>query len=226
MEIIPALKIMEGFCCHHRQPYRFNCDPVAMAEQWANQGATRLHLIDCNGVTTGAMLNLPTIAAIVQQVKVPVQVEGTIYSRAQIETLFAIGVDRVVVDGSIGWSELVADLCEHFSGKIMVNLEAYDGRVACSGELTGLLATTLAERAEAVGAAGIIYTDIARQGSGIINLKALKHLADRVNLPIIAGGGASSIAELLRLFNPSTPQIVGMMVYSTDMACSILSAAY
>lgn len=163
MEIIPAIQIVEGFCCQRRQPRRFNCDPVAMAQQWVYQGATRLHLIDLNGVTTGTMPNLQPIAAIVQQVKIPVQVEGTIYSRAQIETLFALGVDRVIIDGSIAWSELVADLCEQFPGKIMVNLEAYDGRVVYSGELAGpMLATTLAERVEAVGAAGIIYTDITR----------------------------------------------------------------
>uniref|UniRef100_B8HY50 1-(5-phosphoribosyl)-5-[(5-phosphoribosylamino)methylideneamino] imidazole-4-carboxamide isomerase n=1 Tax=Cyanothece sp. (strain PCC 7425 / ATCC 29141) TaxID=395961 RepID=HIS4_CYAP4 len=230
MDIIPAIDLLGGRCVRlyqgdYNQAEVFDTDPVGMARRWLSQGATRLHLVDLDGAKTGEPVNQAAMAAIVQDLAIPVQVGGGVRSRQRVVELLDLGVDRVILGTvAIEQPQLVEALCAEFPGRILIGIDARDGKVATRGwlETSTVQATDLARTVEKAGAAGIIYTDIHRDGTlQGPNLEALRQLASEVNLPIIASGGVSSIADLLNLFVLSTSGVTGVIIgkalYSGDI---------
>ncbi len=230
MEVIPAIDLLAGQCVRlyqgdYERSQTFNEDPVAIATEWVNQGATRLHLVDLDGAKAGEPRNLQAIAAIVQAVSVPVQVGGGLRDRASVANLLQMGVERVILGTiAVEQPDLVAQLCQEFPQQIVVGIDARNGRVATRGwlETSEVLATELAQQMANLGAAAIIYTDIHRDGtlSGP-NIPALRELASAIDLPIIASGGVSSVTDLLSLLalEPQgvTGAIVGRALYTGDV---------
>src|SRR5690625_7877820 len=85
MLLIPAIDLKDGRCVRLRQGDMqdvtvFSDDPAAMAEQWLEQGAQRLHLVDLNGAFAGKPVNQAAISAIIEAVDgaIPVQLGGGI----------------------------------------------------------------------------------------------------------------------------------------------------
>jgi phosphoribosylformimino-5-aminoimidazole carboxamide ribotide isomerase len=231
MEVIPAIDLLKGQCVRlyqgdYDQSEVFNSDPVAVARQWVEEGATRLHLVDLDGARAGHSVNLAAIAAIVQAVTVPVEVGGGLRDRQSVAKLLSTGV-RWSILGTVAVEqpELVAQLCREFPGQIIVGIDARNGKVATKGwlETSEVLATELAERMAQLGAAAIIYTDIHRDGTlQGPNLEALRELAAVVAIPVIASGGVSSVTDLLSLLalEPQgvTGAIVGKAIYTGDVS--------
>jgi phosphoribosylformimino-5-aminoimidazole carboxamide ribotide isomerase len=231
MEVIPAIDLLKGQCVRlyqgdYDQSEVFNSDPVAVARQWVEEGATRLHLVDLDGARAGHSVNLAAIAAIVQAVTVPVEVGGGLRDRQSVAKLLSTGV-RWSILGTVAVEqpELVSQLCREFPGQIIVGIDARNGKVATKGwlETSEVLATELAERMAQLGAAAIIYTDIHRDGTlQGPNLEALRELAAVVAIPVIASGGVSSVTDLLSLLalEPQgvTGAIVGKAIYTGDVS--------
>jgi len=231
MDVIPAIDLLEGRCVRlyqgdYARSQVFDENPVAVARQWVEQGAARLHLVDLDGARTGQPINLKTIAAIVQAVEIPVQVGGGVRDRQRAEDLLARGVAQVILGTvAIEQPQLVAQLCQELPGKIVVGIDARDGRVATRGwlNMSEVAAVTLAQQVARQGPAAIIYTDIQRDGTlEGPNLDALRELAAAVSVPVIASGGVSSISDLLSLL-ALEPQgvsgvIVGRALYTGDIS--------
>ncbi len=231
MDVIPAIDLLEGRCVRlyqgdYARSQVFDSDPVAVAQQWVQQGAPRLHLVDLDGAKAGRPVNWKTIAAIVQAAKVPVQVGGGLRDRQSVVELLAMGVERVILGTvAIEQPSLVAQLCQEFPEQILVGIDARDGRVATRGwlETSEILAIDLAKQMTDLGAAAIIYTDIYRDGTlQGPNLTALRELTAVISIPIIASGGVSSITDLLSLLAVE-PQgvsgvIIGRALYTGDIS--------
>lgn len=231
MEVIPAIDLLEGRCVRlyqgdYDKAETFNEDPVAVAQQWVAQGATRLHLVDLDGAKKGTPVNRPAIAEIVRSTQVPVQVGGGLRDRQTVADVLALGVDRVILGTvAVEKPDLVEDLCKEFPGQIVVGIDARNGKVATRGwlETSEVLATDLAQQMAKLGAAAIIYTDIHRDGtlSGP-NIEALREMAAAVDVPVIASGGVSSVTDLLSLLalEPQgvTGVIVGRALYTGDIS--------
>lgn len=231
MEVIPAIDLLEGKCVRlyqgdYSQSQVFDENPVAVAQQWVNQGATRLHVVDLDGAKAGKPENLQAIAAIVQAVSVPIQVGGGLRDRTSVAQLLNLGVGRVILGTiAVKQPQLVADLCGEFPGKIVVGIDARNGKVATDGwlETSSVAATDLAHQMAQLGAAAIIYTDIHRDGtlSGP-NLEALRELAESIAIPVIASGGVSSLTDLLSLLSLEpigvNGVIVGRALYTGDVS--------
>ncbi|WP_013321609.1 1-(5-phosphoribosyl)-5-[(5-phosphoribosylamino)methylideneamino]imidazole-4-carboxamide isomerase [Gloeothece verrucosa] len=233
MEIIPAIDLLEGRCVRlyqgdYQQSQVFNDNPVAVARQWVEQGATRLHVVDLDGAKAGKPVNLSAIKAIVRAVSIPVQVGGGLRDRSSVAALLNLGVNRTIL-GTVAVEnpQLVQELAQEFPDQIVVGIDARDGKVATRGwlETSQVEAKDLAQKMADLGAAAIIYTDIHRDGtlSGP-NLPALRELAKAVNIPIIASGGVSSLTDLLSLLalEPSgvTGVIVGKALYTGEVDLS------
>lgn len=231
LEIIPAIDLLGGNCVRlyqgdYNQSQIFDENPAQVGLKWQEQGATRLHLVDLDGAKVGESRNLEAIAKIIQAIKIPVQVGGGLRDRSSIIKLFELGVQRVILGTvAVEKPEFVGELCAEFPGRIVVGIDARNGKVATKGwlETSEVLATDLAKKMSDLGAAAIIYTDIHRDGtlSGP-NLEALRELATSVNIPIIASGGVSAIADLLNLLSLATlgvnGVIVGKALYTGDVS--------
>ncbi|NEP48079.1 MAG: 1-(5-phosphoribosyl)-5-[(5-phosphoribosylamino)methylideneamino]imidazole-4-carboxamide isomerase [Moorea sp. SIO3C2] len=231
MDVIPAIDLLEEKCVRlvqgdYQRAQIFNDNPVEVAKQWVEQGASRLHVVDLDGAKLGKPVNTKAIEAIVQAVPVPVQVGGGLRSRSGVTQLLTLGVDRVIIGtAAVEDPSLVEQLCTEFPGKIVVGIDARQGWVATHGwlETSEIAAIDLAEQMTQLGVTTIIYTDIHRDGtlSGP-NLDALRELASHISIPVIASGGVSSITDLLSLLTLEalgvTGVIVGRALYTGDMS--------
>jgi phosphoribosylformimino-5-aminoimidazole carboxamide ribotide isomerase len=220
MEVIPAIDLLEGHCVRlyqgdYQQSQVFNENPLEVALQWQSQGANRLHLVDLDGAKEGTSVNLAVISTIVKNLSIPVQVGGGLRTRASIERLFDLGVERAIVGTvAVEKPELVQELCEAFPQKIAIGIDAREGKVATKGwlETSTIEATDLAQTISEQAAA-IIYTDISRDGTLVgPNLEALKELAQVTPIPVIASGGISSLTDLLSLLSLEPLGVNGVIV--------------
>jgi phosphoribosylformimino-5-aminoimidazole carboxamide ribotide isomerase len=221
MEVIPAIDLLDGKCVRlyqgdYDRAQVFNENPVEVAKQWLQEGATRLHLVDLDGAKQGKPVNWQAIEAIVKAVSVPVQVGGGLRDRACVAQLIDRGVDRVIL-GTVAVEEpqLVTQLCEEFPGKIAVGIDARNGKVATRGwlETSQVNAIELARQMATQGVAAIIYTDIHRDGTLTgPNHEALRELASAIDLPVIASGGISSLTDLLSLLSLESAGVTGVIV--------------
>ena len=209
MLIIPAIDLKDGQCVRLRQGLMddstvFSDDPVAMARRWVDAGCRRLHLVDLNGAFAGEPVNGDVVTAIAKAYPdLPVQIGGGIRSLATIEHYVRAGVDFVIIGTrAVKEPAFVAEACKAFPGKVIVGLDARDGRVATDGwaEVTELMAADLAKQFEADGVAAIVYTDIARDGmmQGV-NVEATVAMARASTIPVIASGGITNIDDIRAL---------------------------
>lgn len=208
MILYPAIDLKDGQCVRLLKGDMgsatvFNDDPAAQAQAFVDQGAQWLHLVDLNGAFAGAPVNAAAVEAILRRVTVPCQLGGGIRDMAGIAAWIEAGLARVIL-GTVAVEEpaLVREAARAFPGRIAVGIDARDGRVATRGwaEDTNVQATDLARRFEDAGVAAIIYTDIDRDGAmGGPNVAATAALANAVDVPVIASGGVSSLADLVAL---------------------------
>jgi phosphoribosylformimino-5-aminoimidazole carboxamide ribotide isomerase len=178
----------------------FNEDPAAQAEAFQAAGFEWLHLVDLNGAFEGRPVNAPAVAAILRAVDLPAQLGGGIRDLATIEHWLVAGVARVILGtAAVKDPALVKAACAAFPGRILVGIDARDGRVAVEGwaEATSLEVTDLARRFEDCGVAAIVYTDIERDGAlAGANVNATAALAEAISLPVIASGGVASLDDI------------------------------
>jgi phosphoribosylformimino-5-aminoimidazole carboxamide ribotide isomerase len=231
MDVIPAIDLLKGQCVRlyqgdYAQSQVFDENPVAVARQWADQGATWLHLVDLDGAKAGHPVNQQAIEAIVRAVDLPVQVGGGLRDRQSVADLLTLGVRRVIL-GTVAVEQpaLVQELCQEFPSQIVVGIDARNGKVATRGwlETSEVEAVTLAQQMADLGAAAIVYTDIHRDGTlQGPNREALRELAIAIAIPVIASSGVSSITDLLNLLALEpigvSGAIVGRALYTGDLS--------
>ncbi|MFS8868599.1 1-(5-phosphoribosyl)-5-[(5-phosphoribosylamino)methylideneamino]imidazole-4-carboxamide isomerase [Synechococcus sp. H65.1] len=225
LEVIPAIDLLQGHAVRlyqgdYAQAEQVADDPIQQAEAWAAQGAPRLHVVDLDGARSGDPVNLPIIERIVRQVAIPVQVGGGIRSLQRARQLLELGVDRIIVSTvAVEDPNTLEAMTQALPGRIWVGIDARQGQVATRGWLntTPLQATELVQRLEAQGVAGIIYTDISRDGTlAGPNLEQLRQVLAVSRLPVIASGGIGSLTDLLALLSLSglAGVILGKALYS------------
>jgi len=219
MMVIPAVDLRGGRCVRLRQGRPeaetvFSDDPLAVARAWAQQGAPRLHVVDLDGAFAGTPKQLGLIEEIARGIPVPVEAGGGLRSLEAVETLLASGArwamlgTRAALDPSF-----LEEACRRFAGRIIVAVDASDGRVAVDGwtQRLDLPAVDLARRAAQAGAAEILYTDIARDGTETgPNLSSTAAVAAAAGLPLLASGGVGSLEDLRRLAR--IPGVIGAVV--------------
>lgn len=208
MILYPAIDLKDGHCVRllkgeMGQATVFNDDPAAQAKAFEEAGAEWVHLVDLNGAFAGRPVNANAVEAILGALSVPAQLGGGIRDMGTIEGWLEKGLRRVIL-GTVAVEDpdLVRQAAKAFPGQVAVGLDARNGRVATRGwaEETDMQVIDLAKAFEDAGIAAIIYTDIDRDGAmGGPNVAATEALARAVSVPVIASGGVSSMADLIRL---------------------------
>jgi phosphoribosylformimino-5-aminoimidazole carboxamide ribotide isomerase len=113
----------------------------------------------------------------------------------------------------------LGEICGAFPGQIIVAVDASDGKVAVDGwkRVLELDATSLARDAAAAGAAAVLYTDIARDGTeGGPNIWSTEAVARAAAIPVLASGGVGSLDDIRQLATIPGVEgaIVGRALYS------------
>lgn len=221
MVIYPAIDLKDGRCVRLEQgmPDRekaYSDDPASMARRWAGEGAAWLHVVDLDGAFSSSPQNLASLKAIRSAVDIPIQFGGGNRTIDVVSEVLRLGVNRVVLGTAALQSPgFLEEACRKFGDRIAVGIDARKGKVAVKGwrDVTSIDAVDFAGRAAGAGAGMIIYTDIARDGmlTGP-NLSALKLMADRTALPLIASGGIGSLDDVRAVVQLAPGRIVGMII--------------
>ena len=209
MILFPAVDILDGRSVRllhgKRDAVTDYGDPVERALRWAEAGAKFLHVVDLNGAF-GDGDNAATIARIVRETSLPVQVGGGIKSvdRAAYYIEEA-GAERVIVGSAIALDPGAADaMCARFGRKIVAGIDVKDGFVAVKGwvEKSTMTALQAALAMKEGGSDTVVYTDISRDGdlSGV-NAQATAKLGKESGMNIIASGGVSSLLDIVSLYD-------------------------
>lgn len=221
MDVIPAIDLLGGRCVRlyqgdYDQAETVGSDPIAQARSWADQGATRIHIVDLDGAKRGDPVNQGVICQIAQDLAIPIQVGGGIRSLESAQSLLGSGVNQVIVGTlAVEQPELLAKMCEQYPGRVIVGIDARSGRVATRGwvDTSPIQATELVETVAQLGAAAIVYTDIQRDGTlQGPNLDQLRAVARISQIPVIASGGIGSLTDLLSLLTLEPLGVTGVIV--------------
>ncbi|MEM7401901.1 MAG: 1-(5-phosphoribosyl)-5-[(5-phosphoribosylamino)methylideneamino]imidazole-4-carboxamide isomerase [Pseudomonadota bacterium] len=222
MIVIPAIDLKDGKCVRLRQGSMddvtvFSEDPIAIADQWVEAGAQRLHIVDLDGASSGGPKNREIVHAIADNhPELPIQIGGGIRDEDTVQAYLDAGVQYVIIGTkAVSAPHFVNDLCLEFPGHIIIGLDAREGKVAIDGwsKLSHHDVVDMAQHFEADGVAAIVFTDISRDGmmKGV-NVEATAELSAAIHIPVIASGGVTDEDDIKRLCETDEEGIIGVIV--------------
>ena len=224
MQIFPAIDLRGGqvvrlYQGDYDQETVYAADPCAVARDFLAAGARHLHVVDLDGARDGTLANFETIAALVRQGGLYIEVGGGIRTEERIRRYLDLGVGRCIL-GTIAVKDFAFTerMAKKYGDRIAVGVDARDGFVAVSGwkELSAERGVDFCRRLRDAGVKTVIYTDISRDGAEQCpNLDLYRELAEIEGLDITASGGVSSIEELRELQAIGTKAaILGKALYT------------
>ena len=208
MYIIPAIDLRDGKCVRliqgqYDRQITYKDDPVAQAQEFQAAGAQWLHVVDLDGAKAGKPANTETIARIVAQTDLRVEVGGGLRDEKAVKQLLDLGVKRAII-GTKAVSDFAwfSKMAQQFDGCLALGLDARGSTVATHGWQADSSLTILdfARQAAELPLAAIIYTDIDKDGMLCgPNIGRTEAVAEAVQIPVVASGGVSKLADIKNL---------------------------
>ncbi len=218
--IIPCLDVHNGRTTRGQQFGRAEDgeladvgDPVELAIRYNEQGADELVFYDITATSEGRQSMIEVITRSAEQCFMPLTVGGGVRSLEDFHTLFKAGADKVSINsGAVANPEVVQEAAEHYGSQAVVfSIDAkrrvpdaksqkssgWDVYVAGGRKNTGLDLIAWAERGQALGAGEIVLNSIDADGMKTgYEVEATKAVAQAVDIPVIASGGAANAAHM------------------------------
>jgi len=221
MKIFPAIDIKGGKCVRllkgdFANLTQYNRSPLEQANVFASFGFKYLHLIDLDGALEGKLVNQNIIQNIAKINNIKIQVGGGVRSLEQIDHLFNLGVDKVIL-GTKAIEDLnfLKNACKKFKGKIVLAIDVRNGFIALSGwkKQTNILASDFIKKVNGLDVSRIIYTDISRDGtkSGP-NIEGTIKFSNLTEIPIVVSGGVSSLQDVINIKEKKSEKIEGIII--------------
>lgn len=208
MNIFPAIDLIDGKAVRllkgdYDKKTVYNDDPLKVVEDFKNQNAEFLHLVDLDGAKSGKTDNIETVKNIVAQGGLFVEIGGGIRNMETVDKYFEIGVNRVIIGtAAVTNPEFLQSAVNKYGEKIAVGVDIKDGFVAIKGwlEKSEFTLFKFCEKMQNLGVKYLICTDISKDGAMKgTNLQLYKELSSRFNMNITASGGVSSMEDIKNL---------------------------
>lgn len=222
IQIYPAIDMRGGKCVRlykgdYDQETVYADSPFDMAKQFADAGASFVHMVDLDGAKDGERVHAADVIRVAKELPVKVQIGGGIRSMEDVRFYLENGIDRVIIGSlAIREPELVASFIEQFGAdRIVIGLDAKDGMVATHGwiETSDQKATDVGKYFVERGAKHFIFTDIATDGTlQGPNIAANKELAAATGAEIIVSGGMSSLEDIQAVKAASNDSTIGGVI--------------
>lgn len=221
IRILPAIDLLDGKVVRlkkgdYNQVTVYSDNPAEFARKWSDSGADGIHLVDLDGAKVGKPVNRDAIRAIVREADIPVEIGGGIRSVQTVTEYLDLGVYQVILGtAAIENPDLVLAAADIYPDRILVGIDVKDGKPATKGwlETAELDPVELADKFASMGAAGIIYTDISRDGAlAGANVEGLKNFASAVDIPVTASGGVTDIRDVESIAKLERFGVTGMII--------------
>jgi len=208
MFIFPAIDLYEGKAVRlYKGDYNemtvYSERPWEIAEDFYNQGARHIHLVDLEGARDGTTPNIEIVKKIIATADLFVEIGGGIRSMDTVKAYVDAGVDRVILGtAAVKDEEFLKAAIAAYGDKIAVGIDLKDGYVAIKGwtETVPYTGFEFCEKMESLGVKTVICTDISKDGAMQgTNHELYCEMSRRFNLNITASGGVSSIDDVEKL---------------------------
>ena len=208
MLVFPAVDIAKGRCVRLLQGRPedekvYFESPAEAALHWQDAGARALHVVDLDGALARGGDNAAAVEEILSRAQMPVEVAGGLRDETAVRRVLELGAARAVVGTqAVRQPDWAADLCRQLPDRIVIAVDAREGKVAIEGwqETAEVTPVQLAQRLAEGGPAAFLYTDVARDGMLTRpNFEGVEELLGAVDVPIIASGGVASPEDVERL---------------------------
>jgi phosphoribosylformimino-5-aminoimidazole carboxamide ribotide isomerase len=221
MILLPAIDILDGKAVRlargsFEERTEYDADPVDAARRWVAEGARALHVVDLDGARAGEPVNLELIRRITREINVGVQVGGGLRTPSAVRAAIEAGATRIVL-GTAAYTDI--DLLDEavglLGGRLVVSLDARDGRLAAAGwtEQTDIPVEAVIERMGARGVRRFVYSSIERDGmlEGP-DLDGVRRVARAVRGSFVYSGGVASLEDLRALADLRQVNLAGVIV--------------
>ncbi|WP_368163894.1 1-(5-phosphoribosyl)-5-[(5-phosphoribosylamino)methylideneamino]imidazole-4-carboxamide isomerase [Aeromonas sp. R6-2] len=210
--IIPAIDLINGqvvrlYQGDYGQKTEYSSDPQGRFDDYVDQGAQQLHLVDLDGAKNAAARQLPLLRELLASTAAPVQVGGGVRAEQDVADLLAAGANRVVVGSTavkspalvMGW------MAQYGPERIVLALDVNIGsdgvrRIAVAGwqEQSDTTIESLIEAFLPAGLKHVLCTDISRDGTlAGTNVDLYRDLCARFpQVAFQASGGIGSLADI------------------------------
>jgi len=185
-------------------------DPVEAAVAYCHQGADELVFLDIAATVENRSTRLEWVEMVADKVTIPFAVGGGIRNLNDMNALFDLGVDKVSINtAAVKEPDLVKKASQEFGSKKLV--VAIDGKknspdsksprlevvITGGNESTGIDIVEWARRVEELGAGEILLTSKDADGTKEgYDLEMTRAVAEAVNIPVVASGGAGNVEHL------------------------------
>lgn len=208
MKLFPAIDIIDGKAVRlvrgdYSKMTVYSDRPLSVAKEFRKAGAEYLHVVDLEGAKNGGMPNFDTIAEIIRESGLKVEIGGGIRSEDVIERYIYLGAYRVILGTvSVTDPEFTEEMIKKYGDKIAVGVDIKDGFVAIKGwtELSKDTCFDFCEKLCGMGVKTVICTDISKDGllSGT-NTELYRELVSKFDIDITASGGVTSLEDVIKL---------------------------
>lgn len=213
--IIPALDLIDSNVVRlHQGDYAkqtdYGNDPLPRLQQYEQQGAKLLHLVDLTGAKDPQKRQITLLKKLLAGVSVPVQVGGGIRSEEDVKALLEAGATRVVIGSTaVTQPELVKTWFERYGGEAIVL--ALDVRInqqgvkeiAISGwqENSNLSLEQAIEMYQPYGLKHVLCTDISKDGTLTgSNVNLYQEISQQYpDIALQASGGIGCLADIAKI---------------------------
>ena len=209
--IIPCLDVRNGRVVKgtNFQGLQDVSSPVELGKFYSDNGADELVFYDITASFEGRQLFTDILTKVASEIFIPLTVGGGINTVDDFDRVLKCGADKVSVNsGAIRNPKLIYEAAQKYGDQCVVlsaDIKRVDGqfRVFAKGgrEDTGMEAIDWIRRGVAMGAGEIVVNSIDTDGvKGGFDIELLQAVCDAVNVPVIASGGAGSMAHFVELF--------------------------
>jgi cyclase len=235
--IIPCLDVAAGRVVKgiHFQSLRDAGDPAEQAARYDAEGADELVLLDIAASHEDRSTTLDMVARVADRIFIPFTVGGGIRTVDEAAQVLRAGADKIAVNtAAVRDPDLVRRLADSFGSQcvvVAVDVRRETGpgtewKVFISGgrQPTALDGLAWMEQVESLGAGEVLLTSMDRDGTQQgYDLGLLKAAAARVRIPVIASGGAGTLAHLAEALEAGAHGVLAASIFHYQ-GCSLPEA--
>lgn len=202
--IVPCFDVLDGRVVKHvgfLENRRDAGDPVELAEVYSREGADELVLLDISASEEGRLAMRKVVEEVASRVNIPLTVGGGVSTVEDVRSLLLSGADKVSINtGAVRNPQVIREAARRFGDQcIVVAIDAnlnemmgqYEVMIKGGKVGTGMDVITWAKRVVELGAGEILLTSFRQDGTREgYDLTLTRLVAEAVNVPIIASGGA------------------------------------
>ena len=227
MIIFPAIDLYDGKAVRlYKGDYKnmtvYSDDPLSVARDFEEAGATHVHMVDLEGAKDGTTPNLDIVARVARETSLFVEIGGGIRSMETVKKYADAGVRRVILGtAAVNDPDFLRTAVAEYGELISVGADVKDGYIAIKGwlEQSNVTLDEFVSQMQSIGVRHMICTDISRDGAMRgTNLELYRQLSAKYSMDITASGGVSTLEDVRALREMELyGAIIGKAYYTGDI---------